>query len=124
MGSLGQGIKNGLIATAVGGVAVFGVVELVGAIEAHYKHWNVTFTVSDKERVCDSSSNGSQTCRYLIYTDKGVFEDTDSITNGKFNSSDVYGELNRGSKYDAVVYGNRVGWLSWYPNIVKVTPVK
>lgn len=55
----------------------------------------VVATVKDKDRVCSGASNGSSSCKYLIFTDKGTFQNTDSMVQGKFNSSDVYGNLDR-----------------------------
>jgi cytosine/adenosine deaminase-related metal-dependent hydrolase len=39
---------------------------------------------------------------------------------GKFNSSDIYGSIEVGKKYTFVIVGERSGFLSMYPNIVKV----
>lgn len=58
------------------------------------------------------------TCKFLIMTDKGVFENTDSLINFKFNSSDVFNELQVGGTYNLTVNGWRVPFMSWYPNIV------
>lgn len=85
---------------------------------------DVTFAVKDKQRVCSSSSNGSSSCKYLIYTSAGTFENTDSITSGKFNSSDVFGDITIGHTYKAHVRGWRSGFLSMYPNILSINEVK
>lgn len=77
----------------------------------------VTFTVTDKERV--TNSNDSST--YLIFTDKGTFKNIDTIWYWKWNSSDLYGNIEKGKTYKAKVYGFRFGLLSWYENIVEVT---
>ena len=61
---------------------------------------------------------------YMIYTDNGVFRNDDSFWHLKYNSSDVYGLLDKGKYYDIKVYGWRIPILSMYPNIVKATPVK
>lgn len=106
-------ITYGLIAAVVAGIG-YGVSV---PFQDYYAHRQVTFTVDKSERVCDSNNS----CKYLIYTDKGVYEDTDSMFNGKFNSSDIYGEIQNGKTYDVTVYGWRNGLLSWYPNIVKLT---
>lgn len=78
-----------------------------------------TFTVEDKERITTGTGDTLQS-KYLVFTDKGVFENTDSLLNWKFNSSDVYGELKEGQTYEAQVYGWRVPFLSLYPNIVAI----
>jgi hypothetical protein len=110
----GKVVGYGLIAVVATGIGYAASLPF----QAYYTHHNVTFTVDKSERVCDSSNSG---CRYLIYTDKGVYEDTDSMLNGKWNSSDIYGQIQNGKTYDATVYGWRSGFMSWYPNIVKLT---
>jgi hypothetical protein len=54
----------------------------------------------------------------LIGTDKGVFEDRDSIGYLKFNSSDYYSNMQDGKTYTFEVTGWRIPFLSAYPNIV------
>jgi hypothetical protein len=71
----------------------------------------VEFTVKHRERT------GGDQGKYLVYTDQGVFEDTDSIFYLKFDSSDVYNQLEEGGTYRCDVYGRRFGLFSWYPNI-------
>lgn len=77
-----------------------------------------TFTVKEKERVCTGGQDG--TCKYLIYTDNGVYENTDSLWYWKWSSSDIYGSLDAGKTYQATVYGFRAPFLSWYKNIIEV----
>ena len=76
-----------------------------------------TFKVEDKERVYYPDRGDS---KYLIFTNRGVFENTDTIFKMKFNSSDVYGKLKRGRIYTVEACGWRVQPLSWYKNIIKV----
>lgn len=81
--------------------------------------------VQDKERVCGSHTDSVDkstkvTCQYLIFTDKGTFENTDSLLRGKFNSSDVYGRIQKGQQYDFTVQGFRQPIFSMYPNIIEV----
>lgn len=78
-----------------------------------------TITVTEKERVQDGD-----TSRYLIFTeDDGVFENTDSLFHGKFNSSDVYGQIEPGKTYEVTTFGYRIPFLSMYPNIVEIEVV-
>jgi hypothetical protein len=74
-------------------------------------------TESDKE-------TGLVISTYLIFTDAGVFRNDDSFWHFKYNSSDVYGLLDNGKRYNLKVYGWRIPILTMYPNIVKVTEVK
>lgn len=78
---------------------------------------DVTITVTDKQRVCES---GGGSCKYLIYTDKGTYKDTDSLLFGKWSSSDLYGNLKRGHTYTVERSGWRVPFFSAYPNILRI----
>lgn len=108
-------IGCGILAVATLGLASMGV---YGLYEATHPTHTVTATVTDKVRT------GGDNSKYLIFTDKGVFENTDSLVNGKWNSSDLYGQTKIGKTYTFTVRGLRVHFLSWYPNIVDEKPVK
>lgn len=92
----------------------------------HYNTWvqnteaTVTFTVKEKGRVTDNDRDG----RYLIYTSDEVFENTDSWHHQKYDSSDLYGNLEVGKKYECLVYGERIPRYSWYRNLVNCTEIK
>lgn len=98
-------------------IGMFGITPLV----AYGTKADATFTVKEKERVCDGGQSG--TCKYLVYTDQGVYENTDSLWYLKFDSSDVYGSLEEGKTYNAKVYGFRLPFFSMYKNIIEVTPL-
>lgn len=72
-----------------------------------------TFTVNKMERVASDKSS-----KYLVFTDQGVLENTDSFFRWKFNSSDVYNQLQPGKRYTCDTYGWRLQFGSVYPNIV------
>ncbi len=77
----------------------------------------VTATVTDKE-----VKNKSNNSKYLIFTkneneDIAVFEITDALFAGQFDSSDIYGGIEIGKTYKFDVGGSRNKLLSWYPNI-------
>lgn len=104
-------------------LVLFIVVAVLAAIivpiaSGYYKHRQVTLTVTNRERVCSSSTKGTSSCKYLIWTNHGVYEDSDSLVNGKFSSSDLYGMLMPGKTFACTVYGWRLGFFSMYPNIV------
>jgi hypothetical protein len=106
----------------MGGVAVIFVVLIfvvIGfTIWEHSQQKTVTFNVRDKITKTHCDGNNSCNTDYLIFTDKGVYKDTDSFWFFKFNSSDVYGELQRGHYYTCKTYGFRVRFTSSYPNIL------
>lgn len=100
-------------------VIIVGLLILAIPIVSIWKATNshdVSFTVSKSERVCESGKNG--TCRYLIYTDQGVYENTDSLWKGKWNSSDLYNQIKPNVKYNCEAIGFRVPFLSWYENVI------
>lgn len=61
--------------------------------------------------------------KYLVFTDKGVFENTDQIVVGKCDSSDVHNQIEKGKCYKAKVYGFRWGCTSSYKNIISVQEI-
>lgn len=74
-------------------------------------------TVTDK-----GTKRSGDDDKYLVYTkdengESQVFEITDSILAGRFNSSDVYSEIEIGKTYEFTVGGSRNQFMSWYPNI-------
>jgi hypothetical protein len=85
----------------------------------HFSRDTITARVEDKEVKRYSNKD-----KYLIFTDKGVFENTDSWIELKFNSSDLYGKLEKGKTYDFRVYGWRIPLLSKYRNIVRAREAK
>jgi hypothetical protein len=54
----------------------------------------------------------------LVYTDKGIFQNTDSWFPWKTRSSDVYNQLRVGKTYRCEIAGWRIGFFSMYKNIV------
>lgn len=62
--------------------------------------------------------------KYLVFTNKGVFENTDSLFVGKCNSSDLHGKIEVGKCYRAKVYGFRIHCNSTYKNIVDVQQIE
>lgn len=85
-----------------------------------------TITVTDKERVYSSRRKIS---KYLIFAedkDKNslVFENTDCLLRGKWNSSNIQGELKEGHAYNITVVGFRIPILSMYQNIIKVEEIQ
>ncbi len=61
--------------------------------------------------------------KYLVSCDEEVYQITDNILYGKFNSSDIYAKLKKDSKYKLTVTGFRNGFLSSYKNINKFEEV-
>ena len=111
-----------------GGTALFIIVVLlVGFYPSINKTINertVTAVVTDKT-VKNDDGDG----KYLIYTktkegNVQVFEITDSLFKGRFNSSDLYATIEKDKTYEFTVCGNRQHFLSLYPNIYEAIEVK
>jgi len=84
----------------------------------NFNEQTYTITITDKERVNDNDSS-----KYLVFGKDPsgeimVFENTDTLLRGKFDSSTVYGNLEIGKTYEITVVGFRVPFLSWYQNII------
>ena len=80
--------------------------------------------ISDKQISTETDKDtGTVVSTYLIYTNQGVFRNDDARWFLKFDSSDFYGNLEKGKAYNLKVYGWRIPIFSMYPNIVRMTPV-
>lgn len=91
-----------------------------------------TVTGKDIKKTPNSSSSkeNKQESKdiYMVYTkdENGeihVFKNEDTWYYFKFNSSDVYAELEVGKTYEFDVYGLRIPFFSSYQNIIKVKEV-
>ena len=85
-------------------------------------------TVTDKERITNVSSSDSSS-KYLVFTENEqgetiVFENTDCMLRGKWNSSNIQGKLKVGNTYKITVVGYRIPFLSMYQNIIEIEGVK
>ena len=87
-----------------------------------------TITVTDKERIYEGSGDTSSS-KYLVFGDDNngnslVFENTDCFIRGKWNSSNIQGQLKEGNTYKVTVVGYRVSFFSMYQNIIKIEEIK
>ena len=83
-----------------------------------------TITVTDKERIYEGSGDTSSS-KYLVFGDDEngnalVFENTDCFIRGKWNSSNIQGQLKEGNTYKITAVGYRISFFSMYQNIIKV----
>lgn len=111
--------QDGWIASALVIIAILAIVGGIIAFNVHWStnHHDVAFTVNKSERVCSDTGKGTS-CKYLVYTDAGIYQDTDSLLNGKFNSSDLYNNLQSGKRYTCDAVGFRNGFFSAYENLL------
>ncbi len=79
----------------------------------------VEFTVDRRERVTGGSGDSVRSY-YLVWTKEGeVYTVTDSWSFLRWDASDRYGRLQEGKHFRAQVAGWRVGFLSWYRNVIE-----
>lgn len=106
---------TGLIALALlAGLALFG----WSAVD-HYHEHDAVCTVTNMDRGMDSSGNS----HYRVYTKQcDTLADEDSLWFGKWNSSDLWGQIQVGRTYTFHVAGVRSGLLSSFANIISVKP--
>lgn len=112
-----SGLVTGAVALVFAGAIGTGVYYQTAAPET------VRATVTDKERLVESDGDGGTTSKYVVFTDKEVFQNTDTWIRGKWRSSDVQGQLHQGCTYDFNVYGFRSGPMSFYRNILEARHV-
>ena len=84
----------------------------------------VTITVTDK-----GIKNQGKSGKYLIYgkDENGktmVVEITDSLLNFRFNSSDLYANIEVDKTYKCLIKGYRINIFSIYPNLYKIEEIK
>jgi len=104
-------------------IFVIAVILAIGTCSMGYQYGTIrseTITIKRLERVTSGDSS-----KYLIYTNEGeVFENTDALFHGKWDSADLYGHLDEGSRYEVTVYGWRIPFLSTYRNIIEAEQVR
>lgn len=96
---------------------------LMGSIGS-FNEAEYVMTVTEKERITEDDGS-----RYLIFGEDEngnsyVFENTDNMLRGKWDSSNVYGEIKIGDTYKFTVVGFRIPLFSSYQNIIDFEEVK
>lgn len=84
-------------------------------------------TTSSKLAACVKSKEISVSNRhsiYLIFTETEVFSVEDSLLNGRFDSSDMYNQIEVGKCYQLEkLQGFREPLFSWYRNIINLKEI-
>lgn len=114
------------IRTIITGIILLAIIIGFGALGGfpHLSRHEYEVTITDKQI---KRSNSHDTYMVFAQDTNGkpiVFEDTDSLIEFKFNSSDVYAQLVQGKKYKINAYGWRIPLMSNYENITKVAEIK
>jgi len=92
-------------------------------IQAYTNKQEIEITVKDKYIKNGSGENSSS--KYLVVdTENNTYQITDLLFKGKFNSTDLYNQLEINKKYKVETTGNRIHYFSMYPNINKIEEIK
>lgn len=91
------------------------------SIIGSYNNHDYVVFVTSKERVTRIDDS-----KYLIFTkdvyrNVHIFKNTDNILRFKFNSADIYAEMEEGKVYRITVVGFRISFFNMYENIINVT---
>lgn len=86
-------------------------------INLDYGNEHIT-TCEVKDKWIKGTGKGSQ--KYLVSCGDNVYQITDLLFKGKFNSSDLYAKLEIGRTYQLTTTGYRIGFFSQYENINKI----
>lgn len=82
-------------------------------------HQERTCTITGKESV--RSGDGNQ---YRVYTKQcGTLTVSDTVTQGRWDSSEFYSQLEEGATYNMMTGGYRNGFMSMFPNILEAEKV-
>ena len=76
--------------------------------------------IETKITVKDKYVKGQNGLYIVVDTNNNVYEVKDLLFIGKFNSSDIYNQLEVGKTYSITTSGYRIHILSEYPNINKI----
>ena len=76
----------------------------------------VGYHIIKTERVVDGGES-----KYLIFAREETLKNVDTWWGLKFNSSDIYGQINTGQTCDFIVTGVRLAFFSWYRNILSAS---
>ena len=102
------------------------VIILAIVVDFTYSYGNEkTYSITVTDKQVKRSANNKIDDVYMIFatTSTGetiVFKNSDMLFKGKFNSSDIQGQLKVGETYTVTTLGHRVPILSDYQNIIKV----
>lgn len=94
----------------------------------NFNDTDYTVTITDKDRIYSNNGKNASS-KYLVFSDDEngnslVFENTDCFIRGKWNSSNIQGELKEGHIYKITVIGYRVPIFSMYQNIIKIEEIE
>lgn len=92
-------------------------------VQSYTNKQEIEITIKDKYIKNGSGKNSNS--KYLVVdTENNTYQITDLTFKGKFNSTDLYNQLEINKKYKIETSGNRIHYFSMYPNINKIEEIK
>jgi len=107
-----------------GGILAAGLILLGGCNIDHASRETFRVTVTDKQIKRDGDHDTYMVFGKLPNGKTRVFENIDSMFERKWNSSDVWAQIEQGKTYDLKTYGFRIPFFSYYENIIGVQEVQ
>lgn len=80
----------------------------------------IAIEVKDKYIKRQGTGESAKDVYMVVDMDNNIYQITDLFFVGKFNSSDIYNQLDIGQAYLVEVTGVRNRFFSWYKNINKI----
>ena len=80
----------------------------------------IAIEVKDKYIKRQGTGDSAEDVYMIVDKDNNIYQITDLFFIGKFNSSDIYNQLDIGQAYLVEVTGVRNRFFSWYRNINKI----
>lgn len=109
---------NALVAVVLVGIAALITFVYQYTQNYHNDHW-ATCHVTKADIKPNSGDKGGGT--YRVYTDNcGTLRNTDARFRGKWDSADVWQQIEPGKTYRLHLAGTRFAFWSWFPNIIEV----
>lgn len=96
-----------------GGVAVGVGIARINAVDSYS---GCTITEREDRAMAELAERAPR-----IYTDCGVFIVEDEPFRLHFDAADIYNALEPGTRVDLTTVGWRIGFLTWFPNIIEAT---
>lgn len=111
-----------IVSSIIVGIIILGIIGVAiyfGTVE-YQNEETIEITVKDKY----IKRNGD-TDLYLVASEEGeTYKIQDLLFKGKFNSTDLYNELEVGKKYKITTTGIRLQYFSMYKNINKIEEIE
>lgn len=109
--------KKGLVGLVFLIIAVIGISVVIYHLAYAFTTGTGTITVDEKW-----VKYSGDDAKYLVSSEDGqVFQITDTIIKLRFDSSNLYAEIDEGSTYDILYQGWRFALLSDYKNILEIS---